>query len=201
MSEFEPSSGFEADIMENEDDDQQYLQMMTAYRKCKLEGQPRAEVAAELKVTTRTISRYCAKVSDHLREQMKEEVITLKASLASRYEFLYEQAIKGWRRSQEKKVETTSREVAGEGDQKETLKTTKEIEQAGMPAFLSVAAECLESIEVLYRREMDAAERKDGSNLRAAGKSQRELIEQKIGELQKHLREMDMRSVTRGDRA
>ena len=48
MNEFEPSSGFEADIMENEEDDQQYLQMMTAYRKCKLEGQPRAEVAAEL---------------------------------------------------------------------------------------------------------------------------------------------------------
>ena len=160
----------DADTLQYQEEDATYLRRMEAYRMVLLQGKQRKEVAELFGVSARTIYSWIKDVSAHLREQSKEGVETLRATLTSRWEHVYGLAMDGFERSQKKKLETTRKEKPGpvvEAKEGEPVQpppepivevTTKESEQAGAPAFLSVACDSLKAIGGLWANEMDAAE-------------------------------------------
>lgn len=180
----------EPDTLQHEEDDAVFLRKFAAYKRYKLEGRGREEVAKEFGVTVRTVNRWADDVSAHLREAGKQEVDTLRATLTSRWNHVYSLAMDGYERSQRKKVETTIKvkpvEAPTEGEKPPepvAEKTTKESEQSGSPAFLSVACDCLKAVGTLWAKEMDAADHRSGASVRVAGMSQRQQIEAQIKRL------------------
>lgn len=176
--------------MQYEEEDSSYLRKFDAYEMYRLKGMDRKEVAEKFGVSVRTINTWCNDVSAHLREEAKEKVENLRATLTSQWNHVYSLAMDGYERSQRKKVETTIKvkpvEAPKEGEkppEPTTEKTTKESEQSGSPAFLSVACDCLKAVGTLWAKEMDAADRRSGASVRVAGMSQRQQIEAQIKRL------------------
>lgn len=203
----------EPDQMQYEEQDAAYLRKFEAYRLYRLEGKDRQEVAAKFGVSVRSINNWCNDVSAHLREEAKQQVETLRATLTSRWEHVYGLAMDGFQRSQRKKVETTIKEKPGEvvpPKEGEPVtppepiieKTVKESEQAGSPAFLSVAADSLEAIGRLWSKEMDASDRRDGATVRVAGMTQQQMIQAQIKRLKDQMVKLSLNgSGGGGDRA
>lgn len=201
------------DTLQNVESDLEYVRRMEAYRLYRLEGKHREEVAKLLGVTVRTVNRWCNDVSAHLREEAKQQVETLRATLTSRWEHVYGLAMDGFQRSQRKKIETTIKEKPGEAvppKEGEPVtppepiieKTVKESEQAGSPAFLSVAADSLEAIGRLWSKEMDASDRRDGATVRVAGMTQQQMIQAQIKRLKDQMVKLSLNgSGGDGDRA
>ena len=165
---------------------------LDVYRRHICLAETQASIGAEYGVTKTTVCRWVAEVREYMRYAKREELSTLRADLTERYEVLYAEAMRGWKRSQETETVTTVRtEEGGYFDKKaeeyvetnQTVKTVKETPQAGMSTFLKLAGDCVGGIKDLWWSEMSSADRRGES--RSVGKSQAERIDQKIEELQR----------------
>lgn len=162
-----------SEFNQNPSDDQ-----LEAYRLHRCAGMPQAEVATRFGVTQQCVSKWVALVRDYLRFAMREQLSSLRAELTERWEYLYVESLRAWRRSQEPEIVTTRKSEAGTES-----KTTRETPQVGSPAFLKLAQEALGGIANLWEADMSAADRRGES--RTAGKTQSERIDAKIAELQR----------------
>ncbi len=136
-----------------------------AYRLRRLEGQLEIAVATQFGVTTKTIYKWCRKVSEWLKTAKREELDTLKADVTAKFEHLYELAVTGYHRSIQPRESTTDSEQFGI--------TTKTEPGVGMPGFLAIAHDSTLAIAKLWGQAIDATDRASFS--RVVGKSQLEL--------------------------
>ena len=168
--------------------------MIEMYRLNRLMGLPQTEVAQRFGVSQPTVSKAVTKVEHWQRSQFREEVSLFRTRMTLRLEHLYAEAMQTWAMSKTPLVVTTTREERGnqrqasnqESPQATTVITTRDTPQCGNPAFLRIAMDSLDQINNLWSGEIANSSRQ--SEYRVAGKTQIQVIEDKIGQL-KELRE------------
>ncbi len=147
-----------------------------AYHAFIVEGTPQTQVAERFGVYRTTITNWCNKVAEWNRDENRERVGALRTRVTDRYEYIYRQAVQGFKKSQENEIVTTT---ADNGDK--VTETVRETPQCGNPAFLAIATKVLEGVTKLWHVDMAANERR--GDVRMAGKSHLEQVEAQLARL------------------
>ena len=173
--------------------DEPTWEMLEMYRLHRCCGIPQTKVATQFGISQSTVSKSMTKVEEWQRGQFREEVALFRTRFTSRLEHLYGEALQTWEVSKAPQVVTTTKAEQAEqsdgqrhGDegsgQETKVTTTRETSQTGNPAFLRIAMDSLNQIQNLWSGEMVASERR--GEYRSVGKTQMQLVEDKIKQLQ-----------------
>lgn len=162
-----------------------------AYQLFRIEGRNREEVGAMFGVSGRTIHTWSMVVAEWMKNFHREQIANLRTTMTEKLEYLYRESMQSFRLSQNDKVVTTEKTVSGgyvdrqtgEYVDTQTEETTvqRTPQKSGNAAFLNLAITALKHQMMLWEAAMETAERK--SDARAVGKTQEQLIADKIKQL------------------
>jgi DNA-binding Lrp family transcriptional regulator len=123
-----------------------------------LEGHTQHDIAKTLNVSQPAVSKMLKRIEERLLADVAWRVDRQRARQTLRLEFIYKQAIAGWRASQEEGMRRRRRKVEGPGTQSGT--TVAELiseNRNGDPRFLDEARRALGDLRALWG--VDAPER------------------------------------------
>jgi predicted transcriptional regulator len=167
-------------------------EMIEMYRLNRLMGVTQVQIAERFQVSQPSVSKYIRRAEEWLRGEQREEVDLLRTRITSRLEYLYTEAMQAWERSKQvlvvrttksERAKNTSSQSGAQNVPGETESTTiRETPQCGEVGFIRIAVESLNQMGSIWQPEMKAAERR--GEIRAAGKTQLELIDAHLAKLQ-----------------
>lgn len=122
--------------------------MLEIYRYV-LSGRSQKRAARRFEITQGYVSKICSRVDDWLARTYMGQIRQIKANHTQRLEYIYNQAMSAWRRSQRDEVtETETDKNYGMHPGSETKKTRRA--QAGAAAFLSEARAAINEIRNIW---------------------------------------------------
>lgn len=161
------------------------LDQLQAYRLHTIERVPVAKVAEKFGVTTRSIHYWCKAVADWMRAEQMEQIATLRTVLTDRIDYIYSQAIRSFRLSKRDKVVTTRTNSEKNGEEDKVQRTPQ---AAGDPTFLRIAKDAVIAYGDLWHANMAASDK--GTGVRAAGKTQLQMVESQLAKLNRVHRQL-----------
>jgi hypothetical protein len=165
------------------------LEQLIAYRKILIERVPRDKVGAELGYTGRHAARLAKAALEWMRAEQMDQISTLRTMLTDRLEYIYGEALRAYRISKQPKVVKTEKTNAN-GETEEIEQTTGQA--SGNPAFLRLAKDAVEVHADLWKGLMTSSDR--GQGVRAAGKTQLQLLDAMMEKLANQRRTLTART-------
>lgn len=165
-----------------------------AYQLFRIEGRNREEVGAMFGVSGRTIHTWSMVVAEWMKNFHREQIANLRTTMTEKLEYLYRESMQSFRLSQNDKVVTTETNSEKNGEETKVQRTPQ---KSGNAAFLNLAITALKHQMMLWEAAMETAERK--SDARAVGKTQEQLIADKIKQLTAMKRSLRLPTTACGD--